>query len=146
METKTSTWYETKVKYERTNDKGIEEKVSENYVIEATTCTEAETRIVEYLQSYSDLKVTKTSEANYKEILFENAEKFWKVKVQMITVDDSSEKEKRTSLLYLVQAKDIAEALKCAKELFSSSISDFSIVGITEANITEVIIDGNENY
>lgn len=140
MEVKTSTWYETKVKYERTNDKGIEEKVSENYVIEASTCTEAEKRAVEELKGCSDIKVTKTSEASYKEILFNaNAEKYWKVKIQMLILDESTEKEKRTNLLYLVQADNIVEAIRDMQELFKDSASDYDIVGINETKVVDVI-------
>ena len=47
MRTRTTTWFETKIQYEKTMEDGLQKKVKEQYVVDALSFTEAEKRITE---------------------------------------------------------------------------------------------------
>ena len=47
MKSRVSKFYEVKVQYQKMQDDGKEKKVSEQYVVEALSFTEAESRIIE---------------------------------------------------------------------------------------------------
>ena len=45
-------WFEAKIKYEKEQDNGLVKKVSENFLVDALTYSEAEGRIINELRSY----------------------------------------------------------------------------------------------
>ena len=45
-------WYECKVKFEKTLENGIQKKVTETYLVDAMSFTEAENRIIEEMTPY----------------------------------------------------------------------------------------------
>ena len=47
MRSRTSIWFECKVRYEKTGDDGMSRKVTETYVVDALSFSEAESRILE---------------------------------------------------------------------------------------------------
>lgn len=47
MRSKTSTWFETKVRYDKTMEGGHEKKVTKAFVVDALSFTEAEAKITE---------------------------------------------------------------------------------------------------
>lgn len=100
MRAKSGSWFETKIKYQKTQEDGSEKVVSECYIVEALSCTGAEASIIEEMAVYSsgDMNVPSTKEANFKEVFFsDNSEddKWYAAKLQFITIDEKSEKEKR---------------------------------------------------
>ena len=52
MRTRTATWFETKIQYEKTMEDGLQKKVKEQYVVDALSFTEAEKRITEESPSW----------------------------------------------------------------------------------------------
>ena len=66
-------------------------------------------------------------------------EKFYKAKVAFITVDEKTEKEKLTNVLYLVQADSLPAALKNIQNEFGSTGLDYTIVGLNETKIVDVL-------
>lgn len=54
MTSKVSKYYEVKVQYQKMQEDGKEKKVTEQYVVEALSFTEAETRIAEEMLPYTD--------------------------------------------------------------------------------------------
>lgn len=143
MRTKTSTWYETKVRYQKTTEEGVEKKVTEKYVVDALSVTEAESKIMDEMAAYNsvDLFVLGVVEASYKEIFFtDNSEddRWFKAKVCFITIDEKSMKEKRTNVNYLIQAKSLESALKNVKEMMHGTMTDYDVVGLNETKILDV--------
>ena len=51
MRSKASIWFETKVRYDKTMDDGREKKVTEVFVVDALSFTEAETKITDNSQT-----------------------------------------------------------------------------------------------
>ena len=143
MRVRTDSWYETRIKYQKTMEDGSEKVVNELYVVDALSCTEAETSIIEEMSCYisGDSAVTSAKKTNYGEILFsdlDDDDKWYKAKCQFITIDEKSEKEKRSNVTYLVQAKSLARALRYVDEAISKSMLDYDIVSLSETKIIDV--------
>ena len=99
MRSRTAEWFETKIKYEKTMEDGLTKKVTEQYVVDALSFTEAERRIIEEMTNYISgaFDVADIKKATYKEIFFSDAEmadRWYKAKLQFITIDEKTEKEK----------------------------------------------------
>lgn len=143
MRTKASTWFETRVRYQKTMEDGCEKNVTEKYVVDALSVTEAESRINEEISLYgSDFCVLGVTKASYAEILFsenDDDDNWYKCKISIITIDEKTFREKRTNINYLIQAKSLEGALKNAKELMKDTASDYDIVGLNETKIVDVM-------
>ena len=143
MRIRNSIWYETRIKYQKTMEDGSEKVVNELYVVDALSCTEAETSIIDEMSCYisGDSAVTSAKKTNYGDIFFSDLDddnKWYKAKCQFITIDDKSDKEKRSNVNYLVQAKSLAMALRYIDEVMGKSMLDYDIVGINETKIYDV--------
>lgn len=143
MRTRTTTWFETKIQYEKTMEDGLQKKVKEQYVVDALSFTEAEKRITEEMSSYISgaFDVADIKKASYKEIFFSDegtSDRWYKAKVQFITIDEKTEKEKRTNVYYLVQASTIHQAVKNIDEVMGSTMIDYAIAAVSETTIMDV--------
>ena len=145
MKSKVSKFYEVKVQYQKMLEDGKEKKVSEQYVVESLSFTEAESRIIEEMTPYvsGDFDVVSEKIAPYNEILISdslNDDKWFISKVSLITIDEKTSKENKTSLRLLVQADTSETALEYTKKLFDSSMTDFSIDAVKDTPTLEVFI------
>ena len=143
MRSKTSSWFECSVSYERTQDNGTQKRVTEKYVVEALSFTEAEANITEEISYYvsEELKVKGIVPAQYSEIFFSDAanDGYWfKVKVKFITIDEKTYKEKYTNVVYLVQGSDISSAKANIEKELNKSMADCNLSGINETKILDV--------
>ena len=143
MRSRTSIWFEGKVRYEKTGDDGMPRKVTETYVVDALSFSEAESRILEEMGKYvsGELEVCDLKIAQYKEIFFADndlADKWYKAKLAFITIDEKTDKEKKTSVFYLVNAGNINSALKNVDELMGSTMIDYQTCNLTETHIMDV--------
>ncbi|WP_344926436.1 DUF4494 domain-containing protein [Aquimarina addita] len=136
-----ATWYECKVKYRKVNDSGVQKVVTEPYLIDAISYTEAETRINEEMSAYvsEEFKITNIKVANYAEIHpFENSDRWFKSKVSLIAFDEESGKERKTNLYLLVQANDVKEAFDNTNTMMKGTTGDYTIPAISESPIMDV--------
>lgn len=143
MRSKTSSWFECSVSYERTQDNGTQKRVTEKYVVEALSFTEAEANITEEISYYvsGEMKVKGIVPAQYSEIFFSDAanDGYWfKVKVKFITIDEKTSKEKYTNVVYLVQGSDISSAKANIEKELNKSMADCNLSGINETKILDV--------
>lgn len=143
MRSRTSTWFETKVKYQKTMEDGSEKVVSEAYVVDALSFTEAESAIIDEMSVYvsGELKVSGIGKAGYGEIFFSDVDdddKWYKAKLQFITIDEKSEKEKRSNVTNLVQAKSLARALRYIDEVMGKTMIDYDVIGLNETKLMDV--------
>ena len=124
-------------------DDGLQKKVTEAYVVDALSFTEAEKRIMEEVSSYisGTFEVADIKKATYKEIFFsddELADRWYKTKLQFITIDEKTEKEKRTSIYYLVQAGTLNGAVKNIDSVMGSTMIDYVIASVAETPLMDV--------
>lgn len=143
MRSRTASWKECFIVYEKTMEDGLQKKVKEIYVVDALSFTEAEARIIEEMKSYisGEFQVQNINPASYGEIFFsesENADKWYKSKLQFITIDEKTEKEKRTNVTYLVQAGTLEQARKNIEDVMGGTMIDYDIVGVNETKIMDV--------
>ena len=143
MRSRTAMWFECRIKYEKTMDDGLQKKVSETYVVDALSFTEAEQCIMEEMSSYisGEFEVADIKKAVYKEIFFSDADmadRWYKTKLQFITIDEKTEKEKRSAVNYLVQAGTLNGAVKNIDEVMSGTMIDYVIASISESTLMDV--------
>ena len=143
MRSRTATWFECKIRYEKVMEDGLQKKVTELYVVDALSFTEAEQRITEEMSSYisGTFEVADIKKATYKEIFFsddELADRWYKAKLQFITIDEKTEKEKRSSVNYLCQAGSFNGAVKNVEEVMGTTMIDYVIASIAETTIMDV--------
>lgn len=146
MKTVTSTWFECKVRLDKVMDDGLKKKVTETYVVDALSFTEAEKRITNEMAVYTSGEFFVTGEkiAVYHDIVFTECvsdDKWYKVKTQVITLNEKTNREQRMSLYLLVQAKDVESARKTTDVYFKDSMCDHVIVSMVETPIMDVYKD-----
>ena len=142
------TWFECKIKYEKTAEEGKIVKVSEGYLIDALSFTEAEARIIEEMKPFisGEFQVANIKRARIGEMFFnENGDKWYRSKVNFITLDEEKGVEKRTGVTMMVQASDIKEALEGITEGMKDSMADYEIANIAETLIIDVFKYGKED-
>ena len=137
-----SQWFETKVKYDKTMlDTGALKSVTEPYLVDALSFTEAEARIIKEMEPFTsgELTVTAVRKVRYEEVIYhEGGDRWYKVKVNMITIDEKTGAEKRTASFSLVQASEFKLALDYFLDAMKSVLFDFEIVNITEMPYIDV--------
>ena len=143
MRSRTANWFECKIRYEKTMEDGLQKKVIETYVVDALSFTEAEQRIMEEMSSYisGEFEVNDIKRTAYKEIFFsddEMADRWYKTKLQFITIDEKTEKEKRSSVNYLVQAGTLNGAVKNIDEVMGGTMIDYVISSVAETTLMDV--------
>ena len=137
----TSTYFECKVSYEKIMEDGKQKKVTEPYLVDALSFTEAEARIIEELTPFisGEFVIKDIKRAKLSEIFFnENGDRFYKIKVYFITLDEKSGKEKRTYTNVLIQAADIHDAMKKLDEGMKGTMADYSSILLKETAIVDV--------
>lgn len=136
-------WFECKVRYEKTLETGLMKKVTETYMVDALSFTEAERRFIEEMKPYisGDFTVSDIKRARLAE-LFESidadADRWFKAKVAFITLDEKTGAEKRSNQMMLVQATDFRNAVKQLDECMKGTMGDWVIVSLTETAIMDV--------
>ncbi len=143
MKSRTSDWFETKIKYDKTQEDGSVKAVIEQYVVDALTFTEAEATLTEEMSAYisGDFKIVGIKPAPYHEIFFsdsDTADRWYKAKLAFITIDEKTEKEKRSTVTYLVQAGTLPGAVKSIEEVMGGTMIDYVISSVTETMFMDV--------
>ena len=143
MRSRTSIWFECKVRYEKTGDDGMPRKVTETYVIDALSFGEAEKRILEEMGSYvsGEIDVCGLKIAPYKEVFFADsnmADRWYIAKLAFITIDEKTDKEKKTRVCYLVNAGNINAAIKNIEEVMAGTMIDYDTLNVSETQILDV--------
>ena len=149
MRTKVSTYFESKVRLEKINEEGMQVKFNEVYTIEACSFTDCEAKMNEYISQYTqgEFNILTEAYAKYKEIFFSDKEDetlWYKAQISFITIDEKTEKQKKSKTVYLVQGKDIESAKKNIDEVMSGSMVDYVIEGIHETTIQDIICDASK--
>nr|WP_294935281.1 DUF4494 domain-containing protein [uncultured Flavobacterium sp.] len=134
-------WYECKVKYRKIDDTGVQKVITEPYLVDALSYTEAESRINEEMAAYvsEEFKITNIKVANYAEIHpFENSDRWFKSKVSLLAYDEESGKERKTNFYLLVQANDVKEAYDNTITAMKNTMGEYTVPAISESPIMDV--------
>ena len=134
-------WFECKVSYDKVLENGMQKKVTEPYLVDALSFTEAEARIIEEIKPYisGEFTIADIKRARFSEIFFnENGDRYFKAKVFFITLDEKSGTEKKTGVQMLAQASDIKDALEVVTKGMEGTMADYNIASLTETALMDV--------
>ena len=136
------TWFECKIRYEKTMENGMIQKVTESYLVDALSFTEAEARIIEEVTPFitGEFTISDIKRANYSELFVsdeEAADRWFKCRLFFITLDEKSGAEKTASFV-LVQAADLRNAVRKLDEGMKGTMADYQIGAVTETAIVDV--------
>ncbi|MDR1103497.1 MAG: DUF4494 domain-containing protein [Tannerella sp.] len=136
-----NSWFECKVSYEKTTDSGMVKKVKEPYLVDALSFTEAEARIIEELRPYisGEFTVADIKRARLSELFFNpDGDRYYKVKVFFITLDEKSGAEKKTAAQMLAQASTVKEALDVVEAGMKGTMADYVIASVVETALIDI--------
>ncbi len=136
-------WFTAKIRYDKTLEDGLVKRVTEPYLVDALSYTEAEARIIEEMNPLisGGFTVADITRANYSSLFYSDEEKadtWFKVKLQFITPDEKSGAEKLTTTFVLVQAADLRDAVKNTDEGLKHTMADYRIHTISQTEIVDV--------
>lgn len=134
-------WFECKVSYDKTMENGTQKKVTEPYLVDALSFTEAEARIIEELRPYiaGEFTIADIKRAKLSELFFnENGDRYFKAKVCFITLDEKSGTEKTTVANMLAQACDLREALQVVNKGMEGTMADYYISSLSATSLMDV--------
>lgn len=144
MRTKTSNWFEIKMRYDKVHEDGYEKKVTESYVVEALSFGEAEKTAMEFLGSYvsGEIQVVNINPMKFQEVFFneqESCDRYYKAVLQFITIDEKTEREKHTQVYYLVQASSFDNCKDTIRTIMDGTMIDYQIASVSETKVIDVI-------
>ncbi len=134
-------WFEVKVKYEKIDERGAAKKVTEPYVLDAMTFTEAEARAIQELHPYlnGEFIISNIARANYSELFpFDDGDRWFKCKIAYVSIDEEKGTEKRKATYVLVQANDVKHAWENLTKSMESYMGDYEVNSIQETAIMDV--------
>lgn len=141
-------WFECKVSYDKMLENGMQKKVTEPYLVDALSFTEAEARIIEEIRPYisGDFAVAGIRRARISEIFFnENGDRYFRFKINFITLDEKSGAEKKTACTMLAQASTLKNAIEELEKGMKGSMADYEIASVSETPIVDIFTFSAEN-
>lgn len=136
-------WFEVSVKATVTEESGKEKKRTEKYMMDGFSFTEVEARAIEELMPFyakGDMEVLKISPMRVGEVFIkEGKERIFKCKINLITLDERSGKEKKHPSYIYVTADSTNEAEKLLTENMKGTLSDWVLESVAETKILEVL-------
>ena len=144
IRTRTSDWFEVKLRYDKVHEDGYEKKVTESYVIDALSFGEAEKTAMEILGSYvsGEIQVVNINPMKFHEVFFneqESCDRYYKAILQFITIDEKTEREKHTQVYYLVQASSFDNCKDTIRTIMDGTMIDYQIASVSETKVIDVI-------
>lgn len=136
-----ATWFECKFKYNREDQNGGFTTVTEVYLIDAVSFTDAEARVYDEIGSnFREFVLLTVSKYRVHELVINEEGLTWyKCKVAITSLDEKAGKEKKLKQMILVNGNNVREAYDRVEDLFSDSTSDYQILEIITTNIVEIL-------
>lgn len=134
-------WYSCKLKYRKTDENGVQKLVTESYLVDGVSFSDAEARINEEMKAYIsvDFKVVNIQATNYSEVVGGAETGLWfKSKISLIAFDEESGKEKKQNIYILVEAEDAKQAYDRTVEAMQGSMGEYNIPSVSETTIMDV--------
>lgn len=137
--------FECAIRYDKTLDNGLQKKITEYYLVDALSFTEAETRITKQMQDFTggEFEVVAEKITRYSEYLPAAAageDKVYKAKINLIALDERSGREKKTPLYMAIWASGVDNAHGKIVRHFSGTVVDYEIASIDETPVMDVFL------
>lgn len=134
-------WFECKISYEKMMENGVQKRITEPYLVDALSFTEAEARIIEEMKPFisGEFTVADIKRARIAELFTnENGDRYYRFKVIFMSLDEKSGTEKKTSATMLAQASDLKEAIAVLEEGMKGTMADYTIASVVETMIMDI--------
>lgn len=134
-------WIKTSVRFDKTMENGAIKRVTEPYLVDALSFTEAEARIIEEVTPFisGEFTVSAVKKSKVSEIFWdESGDRWYQVKAAFITINEKTGAENRSKTVFLVRASDFKSAYDNFMQGMKGTMADFEIIGITETAIMDV--------
>lgn len=136
-------WFQTNVRYEKTLENGTQARVTEAYLVNAMSFTEAESRTIEEMAPFivGGFEVSAAKKMNISELFYDTADtadRWYRCKLMFVTLDEKTGMEKKAPAVMLVQAADFQSAVRNLEIGMKGTMSDWEIHTIAETNIIDV--------
>lgn len=133
-------YYEVRIRYDKTQENGSVKRVTERYLADSLSCTEAVERVTAELRPFisGDFLATQVRQTPIAEVFNIGGERYYLVKAGFITIDEKTAVEKRSISQILVGAPDFTNAVEEFNDGMKGTMADFEVVSIAETQIVEV--------
>ena len=133
-------WFHAKVKFLRQMDNGLIKQISEQYLVDSLSFTETEARVSQEVgEGMREVTMMAITRSPIKEVvMYGDTDLFFKVKVQYSTMDEATEKEKKVTTYFLVNAANVIEATQRTEEHLKNMLVPFQIPKVEESPIVDV--------
>ena len=139
-----ATWFSVRVMYDKLHENGMQKKVKELFLIDALSFTEAEARAIGEMTPYTEgeLRVTAMKIEDIVEIFNqegnEKADKWYRVKVAFVSVDQKTGKEKKVHQSVLVKGASTEDATTVFHDGMKGTMADYEIHTVSETQYMDV--------
>lgn len=135
-------WFECKVRYEKIDEStGKEKMITEPYLVEAVSFTEAEKRIYEEMEKYisGEFQVTSIKKEKLSDLFpVEDGDTWYKCKVTYVDVDEESGKEKKSNHNMLILANTLKHAVENLEESLKDILVPWELKTVSETPLMDV--------
>ncbi|MFN4144768.1 MAG: DUF4494 domain-containing protein [Runella sp.] len=134
-------WYVGKIKFQQELENGALKTITETYLIDAVSYTDAEARLYRVVADNTpDFQVSSLTRMKLSDVLHfeEGGEKWFKCKTFYISIDDSrgTPKEKKIISYMLVNADTPKEAIERVEKSLATMLIPYEI---TDVNLTPIL-------
>ncbi|MEM9834800.1 MAG: DUF4494 domain-containing protein [Bacteroidota bacterium] len=141
-----NTWFTCKIKYQKIDEKGKAKNVSEAYLVDAVSFTEAERRIYEKMETMiqGEFYVTGIAKARLSDVFYYEDSDLWHRCKMTYTLEEEGSgsppegKEKKITNYVLLTAPNVKEAYDRMYQSLNNMLVDFRVTEIVESPIVEV--------
>lgn len=136
-------WFECKIKYTKIDENsGKEKRVTEPYLVDAISFTEAEERIYREMEAFisGEFAVTNIRKANFSDIIQNEknmGDRWYKCRIKFMSIDEAAGREKKVTNTMLVLANDVKEARDNIDIALAGMTVDYEVTGINESPIVD---------
>lgn len=133
-------YIEVVISYDRRFEDGVVKRVSERYLVDAESLAEAETVVIDKMRPYMSGEFVATSARRTKiaDMWGFGADKYWLAKVTVVTVDERTDKERRSVEQMLVGADSFKEAYDVFADGMRDTAADWELVSLSQTRIVDV--------
>jgi hypothetical protein len=135
-------WFECKVKYDKIDEQtGKEKSVTEPYLVDALSFTEAEERIHKEMEAYisGEFTVNGIKKEKLADVFpYESADKWYKCKVVYVDIDEKSGKEKKSGYQMLIMANTLQQACENLEKSLTGVIVPWELKSVAESPILDI--------
>lgn len=135
-------FFKTKIRYEKMNDNGIIKPTTEEYLVDALSFSEAEARIIDEMTPFvTGVSVSSIDRYKLSDVFLNGTgDKYYRARLEFISLDEKSGREKKTPVFMLVQADNIDEAKETITSEMKRTTIDYNISKIEETKIFDIFI------